>query len=466
MPRKAWIAIIGGVAVLGLLLGLLFAVSSSGGPSIENDEGKIVNAEDFLRAAEREWRSSLPTDGVKIADGAGCFFVLDDDDLITGQIACGGARRIGAADGKVWDVATFSVEENDGDQEAEALTFTESGVARPGGQLVNADGDEAAEELDEVKAPPLPSAEAGAVLPTVPADIALTDEKSPGDAGKVITPGGVVTIGGVASAASYTITGDDGTVEAYQPADGEEFRVVSYSFARDENLEGLPPAVTLGIESGGQVKEVIDLSSSDVSDGEPRVLVSVPADDPEATLLVSSAGHDQHVDLATGERKPDPVADTYYRKVTRQDVAKSLRYKAQPFTVDGSPGRRMSVTIDVDAVDLTPYVPEEFGNQGWADDGKAWLVVHYAAKSSSNWTFAYLTNEVHTWVVRDGKKALGQVKVQPTDGHSDMAAVIEVPATFDKATLSPSVKAKISGLDVTERFANYSGESLNVGFPK
>lgn len=469
VPRKAWLAIIGGVAVLGLLLGLLFAVTSSGGPSIENDDGKIVNAEGFLRTAERDWRSSLPTEGVEIADGAGCFFVLNDEELITGQIACGGARRIGAGDGEVWDVATFTVEENDGDQEAAGLTFTESGVVRPKGQLVAANGDEAPEALDDVEAPPLPAAEAGAVLAQVPTDIALTDEQEPGEAGKVITPGGVVTVSSVAATSSYTVEGEDGSLEAFGPAEGEEFRVVSYSFAENEDPESTPPAVTLGLESGGQLKEIVDLSNPEdygTEGAEPRVLVSVPADDPEASLVVSSAGHDQHVDLATGERKPDPVADTYYRKVTRQDVAKSLRFAPHKFTDTHGTPHRMNVTVDVDAVELTPYVPEAVGNQGWAEEGKAWLVIHYAWKTESDWLFALLGKELHSWQAAIGKRSLGQAKVRPADGVDDLTAVIAVPADTDQVTISAAVKATLSGLDVNGGFANFPAESFDVRFPK
>ncbi|WP_109507471.1 hypothetical protein [Nocardioides speluncae] len=470
MPRKAWLAIIGGVAVLGLLLGLLFAVSSGGGPAIENDDGKIVNAEEFLRAAERDWRSSLPTDGVKIADGAGCFFVLDDDDLITGQIACGGARRISAGDGQVWDVGTFTVEESDGDQEAAGLAFTEAGVVRPDGQLVNADGDEAAEALDDVEAPPLPAAEAGTALPQAPAGLELTDQTEPGDAGIVITPGGTLTVSSVASTATYTVEGEDGSLEAFAPAEGEEFRVVSYEFTESQDVESTPPPVTLSLESGGQVKQIIDLSNPSEAGVEPgtppQLLVSVPADDPETALAVSSAGHDQQVDLTTGERRPDAVADTYYRKVTRQDVAKSLRFQPQPFTDTHDTPHRMNVTVDVDAVELVPYVPEELGNQGWADEGKAWLVVHYTWGIKADWLFASLTKELHTWQAAVGKRSLGKAQVRPGDGIDDLVAVIEVPADTDQVTISAAVKATITGLDVNKRFANFPAESFDVGFPQ
>src|SRR5699024_12489134 len=95
-------------------------------------------------------------------------------------------------------------------------------------------------------------------------------------------------------------------------AEGAGRRAGGLSYAPEEDdaraYDDGPPPTDLSIRAGGSQTHLAELDLEDST----RILVSVPQDG-SAALVVSSEGHDQLVDLLTGERQDDDVAAAYYR---------------------------------------------------------------------------------------------------------------------------------------------------------
>src|SRR5699024_10969302 len=381
--KPLWIA--GGViGALLLAAVIVLGVRLLGGSAIQTAEGDVDNAEEFLATVTQDWTSSLPQEHITLSDDPQCYYILDDESLITEEIACGGARRAAVPDGAVWDLWEFTAwRDSDGTITAADASPTEQSITRPPGTLVDASGDEAPDGIADLEAPPLPHAEAGVILPEVAGDLSLVDEVKPGDAGTVITPAGTLTISSIATVetvdASVLDQADsDEAASVFQAAEGEEFRVVEYDFEPSET----PAGAALTLSHAGQQDQIAQLVESDRGLFAPeatqgRFLASVPTDG-EAQLVVSSAGHDQSIDLSTGERVKDPVAHTYYRAVTQQDINTTISHEDKHIEIkDADAPEAVATELTVSSAQSTPYAPEDSGAQGWADEGQAWLLLHF-----------------------------------------------------------------------------------------
>lgn len=198
----------------------------------------------------------------------------------------------------------------------------------------------------------------------------------------VITPAGTLTIESVESA--ETVPSEEIGLKTEQgevarPADGEVFRILTMSFEPDPATQGhgddtLDVDAALALNVGGVQQHLHDLTTQQ----DFRILVSVPQAG-ESALTISSEGHDQSVDVLTGERAEDEVAAGYYREVTLQDLNHTFPVDSQHLVLqhelleDHQGEAEVSFDLRVNSVVLSAWTPAD----GWAAPGEAWLVVDW-----------------------------------------------------------------------------------------
>jgi len=462
--------------VIGALLlaaVIILGVRLLGGSAIQTAQGDVDNADEFLSTVTQDWTSSLPQEYITLSDDPQCYYVLDDEGLVTEEIACGGARRAAVADGAVWDLWEFTAwTDSDGTITAADASATEQSVTRPRGTLVDASGDEAPDGIADLEAPPLPHAEAGVILPEVVDDLSLVDEVKPGDAGTVITPAGTLTISSIATVETVDASileqeAEDEAASVFQPAEGEEFRVVEYSFEPSETEAD----AALTLDHAGQQDQIAQLVESDRGWGAPegaqaRFLASVPTDG-EAQLVVSSDGHDQRIDLSTGERVKDPVAQTYYRDVTQQDINKTFTLDDKDIEVkDEDEPETLATELSVSSAQITPYAPEGSGAEGWAEEGKAWLLLHFTNSAEVD-GYRYDTTDVTIdWSVTSGEETTeGSTKFEDGYGNTDGIAAIPVPAEATKISVAPTLTVTVEGSDLPTKQPEWEPDAFTIEFP-
>lgn len=242
-----------------------------------------------------------------------------------------------------------------------------------------AEGTEA--EVDE--GPELPQVDSGFTYEDLSQNVTVTDTQRP-ESDEVITPTGTLSIDEVETIESVAPEEvgldpqyededeDDFDAEPldYAPAEGEEFRVLNLSFSPDDEADH-GTSTSVAISDGGAQDHLFDLGSEQ----QHRVLVSASDD---AQLVISSDGHDQYVDIYTGEREEEEIAAGYYREITQQDPSHTFPIEdgslplldrndevADPFEVE--------YDFHISSVRLVGWDEEN----GWASEGEAWLQVDY-----------------------------------------------------------------------------------------
>lgn len=469
--RVVWIVAAAVLAVIVIGGGVL-GVRSLFGSGIETADGTIDNAEEFLTQVSNDWNSSLTSDHLTLSENPQCYYVLDAEGLATGDLACGGVRRVNVDDGATWDVWEFTAwEDPDGTITAADPEPVEMSVTRPEGTLVDAQGNEAPQDVGQLEAPPLPQAEAGLVISDLSPGLTLTDKVQPGEAGTVITPAGVLQIDSIATAETLRadvvpdMANTDAAARAYRAADGEKFRVVEFSFDPSE----AEVAAALSLTYDGQQKQIAQLAEGSRGWGGSgaasyRILVSVPADG-GAQLVVSSDGHDQVVDLASGDRADDPIAATYYRDVTQQDINAALTLGEKQIDVENSDDPlEVSGQLAIGSVSLTPYSPSE----GWADEGKAWLIVNYTTSTEGFTWSTYRPAAIDiTWSMSSGgQESEASTSVEADYGNTDGVASIPVPADTSKVSISPTVEITLEASSQPTKHPSWTPDTVSVEFPK
>lgn len=225
-------------------------------------------------------------------------------------------------------------------------------------------------------------AESGLIHEDISQAPAVLDTLRPAN-GEVVTPAGTLTVRQVEVVESVPSEeiGLEGEPDQEQavPAEGEEFRILTMTFTPDAATvahgdDRLDVDAALALNVGGVQQHLHDLTGT----MDMRTLVSVPQDG-SASLTISSEGHDQFVDVLTGERAEDEVAAGYYREVTNQDLNHSFPLDSDTLALqherrDSGTGE-VTVTYDVrvNAVGLSAWAPE----QGWAAPGQAWLMIDW-----------------------------------------------------------------------------------------
>ncbi|MGP9538078.1 hypothetical protein ACT3SP_08700 [Brachybacterium sp. AOP43-C2-M15] len=234
----------------------------------------------------------------------------------------------------------------------------------------------------------LPRLDAGFILEDFTKDVTVSDTLQP-EKNTVITPTGTLTIDGLQALASVSAeaveldpeTGEAGEEAEFAAADGEVLRAIDLSFTHDGEddwgaEDGLPPT-DISIRAGGSQSHLAEITS----DYSSRILVSVP-EDGSAALVVSSEGHDQVVDLLTGERQEDDIAAAYYREDRVQEPHHTFPVSIEPIPVlyGGDADSEIDATVSFQATTLTLTAWTE-GN-GWAEPGGAWLEMAWKCETT------------------------------------------------------------------------------------
>lgn len=492
-----------GTAVVGALLLAGCSGSGDGVGGIETADGEsLQNAEATLAEATDAWSATVPTEDVETSEETRCYFVVGDDEAVTEQIACGGVRTPMAEEGHVWSVGSFEVRQNS-DEEMEAhlpeewAEGLERGVERPGAAVVDADGDPAPEEIDALAAPPIPQAPEDLVVADeeLPVDLAQPDDEtaSPGEAGQVITPAGTLAVRSVVqletvpmgagqedseessgSAAEQQGTSEDAVLDPagrpHGPSEGQAFYLIDYTFepaeAMDEEL-----TAALALRSAGQQTTLANFEESGGGFGSPSsedhsVLVSADAD--ESSLIISSSGVDQQVELPPGERTSNETAAAYYRDVTQQDLNHEFSVEEPTFTV-GEDESVLSSYLNIQSARLTAY-SEAPGADGWAEPGTAWLVLEQDATFSSEDSWVDLIELAAEFSAVDESGDSHSTSTDLDVGYRGVdeavTVAIPVPADAEDFTLSSTWSGRAENLDDEKTSISAASDSLEVSFPQ
>lgn len=490
-------------AVVGALL--LAGCSGSGGGvgGIETADGEsLQKAEATLAEATDAWSATLSTEDVETSEETRCYFVVGDDEAVTEQIACGGVRTPMAEEGHVWSVGSFEVRQNS-DEEMEAhlpegwAGELERGVERPGAAVVDADGEPAPEEIDALAAPPVPQAPDDLVVADeeLPVDLAQPGDEtsSPQETGQVITPAGTLAVRSVAqletvpmaagqedseesssSAAGQEGSSGDAVLDPsgrpHGPSEGQAFYLIDYTFepadAMDEEL-----TAALALRSAGQQTTLANFEESgggfgSSSSQDHSVLVSADAE--ESSLIISSSGVDQQVELPSGERTSNETAAAYYRDVTQQDLNHEFSVEEPTFTV-GEDESTLSSYLNIQSARLTAY-SEAPGADGWAEPGTAWLVLEQDATFSSEDSLVDLIELTAEFSAVDGSGDAHSTSTDLDVGYRGVdgavTVAIPVPAGAEDFTLSSSWSGRAENLDDEKTSISAASDSLEVSFPQ
>src|SRR5699024_9383947 len=250
-----------------------------------------------------------------------------------------------------------------GSEEIARFTDTGGSGASDGGGAGASDGGGGASDGGGTGAATadLPQLEAGFTVENFTKDVTVSNTPQPQN-NTVITPTGTLTIDGVQEIATVPAEAvdleaemdEDGEELDFAAAEGEVLRAFDLSFAPEDDddlaYDDGPPPTDLSIRAGGSQTHLAELDLEDST----RILVSVPQDG-SAALVVSSEGHDQLVDLLTGERQDDDVAAAYYRADRVQEPHHTFPVSVEPFPVlyDGEPDNDIDATVSFQATTLT-----------------------------------------------------------------------------------------------------------------
>ncbi|WP_256839669.1 hypothetical protein [Ornithinimicrobium faecis] len=344
-----------------------------------------------------------------------------------------------------------------------------------------ATGDDASEET----AAPVLEAESGLVQEGISREAAVLDTLRP-ERGSVITPAGTLTVeeAEVVESVPATEVGLTGAQEGdlAQPAEGEEFRILTMNFTPDQATQGYGDEVldvdaALALNVSGVQSHLHDLTEQQ----DLRILFSVPQGG-DGTLTVSSEGHDQSIDLLTGERVEDEIAAGYYREVTNQDLNHTFEMDDSrvPFKQENGPEEEYEATVEYDlrvnSVSLTAWTPQE----GWAAAGESWLVVNWAYEISGdsgvggigtdiNDIDVTLTTTVREQTLEDSVKDEGGRR----NNSAEAVTVLAVPiGTVDaQLSLTGTAEYELSSAtnhtitDENAAHLEFATDSLEVSFP-
>lgn len=337
-------------------------------------------------------------------------------------------------------------------------------------------------------APELPRVDSAFMTEEFTQDIAITETIRP-ERAEIITPTGTLAVNEVRAVDSVSGDqvglgapsdggGEEGTEGQYGPAEGEAFRIVDLTFTPlvdEEDPWGMEdgPTTAVSISVNGTQKHLRDLvQQEDIS-----FLMSVP-EDGSGQLVVSSEGHDQVVDLLSGERQEDEVAAAYYRPSAVQEPHHKLTIDSLSFPmVDGS-GPDSPITtafsFQIASASLTAWTKDG----GWAEPGMAWLVVVWSYDVALETEGYYDTNiEEITSTLSidvDGEVTTDDIHLEDefgaTGDDGEVTSYASVPVDMTDATLSVAGSATVgsaSGFITPEGdgSAEFASEEYALSFP-
>ena len=350
-----------------------------------------------------------------------------------------------------------------------------------GGDASAAAGAEGTDD-DVDEGPELPQVDSGFTHGDLSQNVTVTDTQRP-ENDEVITPTGTLSINEVETIESVgpQEVGLDPQYEEddeedydaepldYAPAEGEDFRVLNLSFTPDESADH-GTSTSVAISDGGAQDHLFDLGNQQ----EFRVLVSASE---EAQLVVSSDGHDQHVDIRTGEREADEVAAGYYREITQQDPSHTFPIEDGSLPMldrndEATDAYEADYDFHISSVRLVGWDEEN----GWASEGGTWLQVDYVFEIDAqgpNWGSGI---EEVDWTLHAGAEGeeftydYGERIGGPRDNYGDEStASFAVP--IETVDLDFSFAGTV-GVTTTDSYTlsegstfSFESEALEVSFP-
>lgn len=463
-----------------------------------------------------------------ISDESRCYLSRDGDDGIEESAYCGPAQAMSAADDEHWLEVTLTENGTTDEglrltlepPDAFELTAADAdGLFRP-------DGEEpvAADSLDEPEAPEAPVEDYAALVsrdvPELDAEFEELDEPHTlvtpsltmmveASADLDVIPDGVILSDSSADE-SDDMTGRDESDESedsrddapfYRAADGQQLRAWevtlgpapemapdldeydSFGFGGDSGRE----ASTALAVSAGKQRLIMHGSLSDDSDESDTLTIPCPevpcpvdvdqqrailftstAEDADLSLVATVDGQDQAVSLDDGSLTSEVSKVAYDREQLTQQV--STTWPSTTFLIAAEDDVKSDVYCcddltytfggEIQKVFLTPFDLA----QGWAPDGKAWLVVPIANRPDElGDQFGDVSiDEAKSITLSTGGETIPSM---PEAGDSDVT-VFQVDATFTEGTItySPVGSIKISG---GETFPIETDEplTLDVAFP-
>lgn len=433
------------LVLVGLLVGGYFIFFSFGG--IKNSKGEIKNAKSFIGQAESTWKDELPSDGIEVSSEASCYYVLNDSDNITNQIACGPSRRASTPKGAVWDMYHFEVSGSGDAQTASNLIATETSQTAPAsGSLTTVDGSGPADDGSGLKEPPLPKAPSHSVYEAGAYEVS---DKSLGSAVQysgpsvLIGPGVQVELMSRQEATSATI---DGKVMA--PAEGEKFFVVSINGSAGP--VGESTSSTLQFTLNG---DSVDAPGDPSTAGDTTYLVSLP-EGSDGTLDVVSDGHTQSLALKDGKRVEDKTTEMYYTDKPEISTPQSA-VAAFPATAS-SVGDSFTFTVTFTNAKLKPYTSD----QGWAPEGKVWLILDFADTGESVGTSKYTSYYLDCMT---SSVEGGSMDTCPGPGGGNAGVLIAaVPAGQTAFTVNMAAELKITGPGLPDGTISFAAVPVQI----
>ena len=469
-----------GVAVVaGCLIGILSGCSASA-PS--TSWGKVDKdlAASSLSAIESQWLSGLASeDNLERGEGARCYFLTDgkgenllvetsEEDLVA-KVGCGPVRRLGVAEGHVWDSHQVQVSPSGDDTVGfGAFDDDERGQMLTGVQFWRPDGETPSDNASELAAPPAPAAEPGLVqvLEAAPdsADITAINGQ------RLITPAGSYAITGVGKSPLTTLAqADPETGGIVAPAPGEEFAVVrlrlgaAYPYPADEGFSFSQPETAdtttqVYLVADGKRREVKDLApggsstfgSAPAEERETVLVAAVPQGAKKLELVTRTLGVEQSLDLMTG-RRTSTTAAGFYRADAIQDAGSSLP------TVTKKLGSYREVTSSArfDKVVFTAWDKRK----GWAPKGKAWLELTYTGDLMPNASGYEARWRKNSFVANaDGSNA-------PYDGEAGPSNTLVWTVPADSKTVAFSI-APVVDLQTDNSYTEPAKATLKFGSTK
>jgi hypothetical protein len=347
-------------------------------------------------------------------------------------------------------------------------------------------GEGEAEFAEESAAPEVVGEEVspGFLYEDISQNVTVTETLRP-ERSEVITPTGTLQVNEVQAVSTVPAeeveleeVTDEETGEQldYIAAAGEELRVVDFSFTPHGDQEQLYGGAhesgttsELSISVGGSQNHLQSLDSQ----ADHRILVSAP-EDGSTQLVVSSEGHDQYVDVLTGERQEDEVAAAYYRPVTTQEPHHTFPVEDSEFTVmrDGEVDSEPAVSYDlqVASASLTAWTEEG----GWAAPGEAWLAVDWNYEARPEDMSGIGIDELKLKLTADVDGTASEDEVVAPGGavpNEERTSYAAVPIETTDVSLSLSGDVSVeyiyggSSYSLAEDTAEFSTEELAVSFP-
>lgn len=497
-PRKRVLSLVvlAGLA-LGLLVSLVLVRSDPAG--LETAAGTVdqKTASAFLSIADTDWRNDI-----EAAAGAGgvsrqvqnlppdarCYFVTADSTSGGKQslhlMACGPVRRLGVAEGAVWDIARIEGTSN-GNQTGETgqtgLRIVDSdpwqrSVRRPAdGDLFRPDDKECPDGADQLAAPPAPAASPRLVQVHAQPEphgqvggvgaqlgkVKLAEHNEP-----LIAPDVTVTLTGLGTADTIGVG-----AHTRVPAAGERFVVARFTTAKTSDPVAGPVSEPARDSISGQIgRSDVETSFGVAADGQSHpidlvttnntgtpgsmdwrglpgggyLVASVPTDAKDVSLTATTQGVTQSLSLLTSERTSTNVAAAYYRPTRSVTLNQRLPVKTVKIGRDFD----TTYTIAITKVGLTAWDPEK----GWAPPGQAWLRFRY----DETWDPPSALYEV-TWNSRFfTATADGRPITLPTD-YNTYTRILTAAVPADVKTIR---------ITVTARFTFIEKSGINYAQPK